>query len=222
MKPFKPPSAPVATNAILVGCAVVQVLMTVIGPQAEAQVVWRAGLIPARFSGLLASLPGSIPAPLTLVTSLFLHGGWLHLGMNLIFLALVGRFVEWVLGPGKLVALYLIGGVVAGLLQVVVEPMSGEPVIGASGAIAAVFGCYAVIFAKKRVTDKHVGPVRLPGELLTALWFAAAWIGLQLLTGLVFNRSVEGIAIWAHIGGFVAGLAFAYLAARRPRSSVDL
>ena len=221
MKPFRPPSAPIATNAILIGCAVVQLLLTLIGPAAAGAVIYRAALIPARLSGLVGPMPGSIPAPLTLVTWIFIHGGWAHLGMNLIFLALVGRFVEWVLGPGRLVALFLIGGVVSGLAQVVVEPASVEPVVGASGAIAAVFGCYAVLFAKKRVTDKRLLGARIPGELLTALWFAAAWIGLQLLTGAVMNRGVEGIAIWAHIGGFLTGLIFAHLAARRPRSNAE-
>ncbi len=222
MKPFRPPSAPVATNAILIGCAVVQLLLSVLGPAAENDVVFRAALIPARLSGLVASLPGSVPAPLTLVTWLFIHGGWLHLGMNVVFMLLVGRLVEWVLGPGRLIALYLIGGVAAGLAQVLADPMSVEPVVGASGAIAAVFGCYAVLFAKKRVADKHLGSVRVPGELLTALWFASAWIGLQLLTGAVMNKGGGGIAIWAHIGGFIAGLLFAHLAGRRPRSNAAL
>ena len=219
MKPFRPPSAPIATNAILIGCVVVQALLTVVGPQTETQIIWRAGLIPARLSGLLAPLPGSVPAPLTMVTSQFIHGGWAHLGMNALFLLFVGRFVEWVLGTGRLVALFLIGSVVAGLAQVLADPSSGEPVVGASGAIAAVFGCYAVLFAKRRVPDKHVGPLRIPGELLTALWFCAAWVGLQLLTGAVMNRGAVGIAIWAHIGGFVTGLLFAHTVGRRPRSN---
>ena len=222
MKPFRPPSAPVATNAILIGCVVVQVLMTLVGPGTADSLIYRAALIPARVSGLVGAMPGSLPAPVTLVTWMFIHGGWLHLGMNAIFMLLVGRFVEWVLGPGRLVALFLGGGVISGLAQVLAAPNSVEPVVGASGAIAAVFGCYAVLFAKRRVPDKHLGPIRIPGELLTALWFCAAWIALQLLTGLTLNRGTVGIAIWAHIGGFVAGILFAYLAGRRPRSNAGI
>lgn len=222
MKPFRPPAAPIATNAILIGCAVVQLLMTLVGQSTADSLLYRAALIPARITGLVAGMPGSLPAPATLLTWMFIHGSWVHFGMNAVFLLLVGRFVEWVLGPAKLVALFLGGGVISGIAQVLAAPVSVEPVVGASGAIAAVFGCYAVLFAKRRVPDKHLGPVRIPGELLTALWFCAAWIGLQLLTGVVLNRGAVGIAIWAHIGGFVAGIVFGHLAGRRPKSNAGV
>ena len=98
-------------------------------------------------------------------------------------------------------------------------PESTLPVIGASGAIAAVFACYAMLFARRRANARRILGIAMSSELLTALWFAAAWIGLQLLTGAAFNGQGGGIAIWAHIGGFVAGLIIARSLSRRRRSN---
>lgn len=219
MKPYRPPAAARATHAILIGCLAVQLLLSLLGASIHAETVYRAGLIPARLSGVVEGIGGALPAPLTLLTSLFIHGGWFHLGMNSVFLLLVGRFVEWVFGPARLVALFAAGGIAAGFAQTLADPASVEPVIGASGAISAIFGCYAVIFGRRQVTTRHVLGLRLPGELLTSLWFLAAWIGLQLLTGAVLNGPGGGIAIWAHIGGFATGLVYAQLVSRRPRSN---
>jgi membrane associated rhomboid family serine protease len=162
----------------------------------------------------------AVPAPLTLLSSLFIHGGWLHLGLNLVFLLLVGRMVDWVVGPGKLLAIFLIGGVAGGLLQVVATPNSGFPVIGASGAIAAVFAAYATLFARRRANARRILGLNVSGEFLTALWFAAVWVGLQLMTGAAFNGAGGGIAIWAHIGGFVTGLILAQPLLRRRQSNL--
>ena len=93
------------------------------------------------------------------------------------------------------------------------------PVVGASGAIAAVFGAYAVLFARSRAEPRTILGITLSGELLTSLWYAATWIGLQLLTGLAFNTGNSGfeIAIWTHIGGFLAGLIMGRLWGRGPQ-----
>ena len=205
MKPFKPPVA-VATRAILALTFAVQVAMTLIGPRAEAEVAVAAGLIPLR---VVQGIDGPIPAVLTLLTSVFIHAGWLHLGLNLVFLAWVGKYVEWVVGRWRFVLLYLGGGVAGGLLQVAAAPQSASVVVGASGAIAAIFGCYAVLFARSRAKGQRVFGVDVSSEAATAIWFAAVWIGLQLLTGYVFGGMGQGVAIWAHVGGFVTGLVFA-------------
>lgn len=194
--------------------------MTLAGPTFDTEVIVRAGLIPARLTGTIEMAATAVPAPLTLVTSLFLHGGWIHLGLNLVFLLLVGRMVEWVAGPGKLLAIFLIGGISGGLLQVLATPDSGFPVIGASGAIAAVFAAYATLFARRRANARRVLGFNISSEFLTALWFAAVWIGLQLMTGVAFNGAGGGIAIWAHIGGFVAGLVLAQPLLRRRQSNL--
>ena len=205
MKPFKPPAA-IATRAIVALTIAVQVALTVLGPRAEAAVSFAGGLIPVR---LVENIDGPVPAVLTLITSVFLHAGWLHLALNLVFLAWVGKYVEWVVGRWRFVLLYLGGGVAGGLLQVAADPQSIAIVVGASGAIAAIFGCYAVLFARSRASGKRVFGIDVSSEAATAVWFAAVWIGLQLATGYVFGGMGQGVAIWAHVGGFITGLVFA-------------
>lgn len=220
MKPFQPPKPARATTAIIALCVAVQAVATLAGQDLLVQLAIRAGLMPGRLTGAVDLGMLAVPAPLTLVTSLFVHGSWLHLILNLLFLLIVGRMVEWVVGPARLVMIFLVGGIAGGLLQTAISPDSTLPVIGASGAIAAVFACYATLFAKSRANARTVLGIRMSGEFLTALWFAAVWIGLQLMTGAAFNGGGGGIAIWAHIGGFVAGLLIAQPLARRPRSNV--
>lgn len=222
MKPFKPPPAPV-TRALLIVCVVIQIAVTFSGAAFGETLTLRAALIPARLSGAVVGVPGSVPAVLTLLTSLFLHAGWVHLTLNLVFLAWVGKYCEWALGRWRFGALYLLAGVAGGVLQYLVAPTSIMPVIGASGAIAGVFGAYAVLFARNQLNARTVFGVRVSSEALTAAWYAAAWIGLQLLTALAFNTGPvgngllgQGVAIWAHIGGFVTGLLFAQPFLREP------
>ena len=211
MKPFKPPPAPV-TRWIIALCVVIEVATTLLGT--SASVSESAGLIPAR---LVDGIGGGLPAPLTLVTALFLHAGWIHLLLNLVFLAWVGKYVEWVFGRWRFIGLYLGGGVAGNLLQVAVDPHSTGVVLGASGAIAAVFGAYAVLFARSRASGRKVFGVAVSSEAATALWFACTWIALQLITGYVFRLDGQGIAVWAHIGGFITGLILVQPLAKAPR-----
>ena len=209
MKPFRPPPARV-TRAVVLICVLVQVLELLLGPVAGQRLLLSAGLVPARLTGEVIGLPGAIPAPLTLVTHIFLHGGLAHLAMNMVFLAWAGRQVEWLLGPYRLLLLFLVGGIAGGLLQVLVHADSVVPVIGASGAISAVFATYALLFAQSGEHPGRFLGVRLSGETIRALRYASFWIGLQLLTAVAFNTpgGAGGIAIWAHVGGFLAGLLF--------------
>ena len=219
MKPFKPPPASV-TRTIIIVCVIVQAIVSVGGNSLAETVDLKAALIPARLSGAVTGVAGSVPASLTLVTSLFLHAGWTHLLLNLVFLGWVGKYCEWAIGRWRFAGLYLLSGVAGGLLQFLVQPASLAPVVGASGAIAGVFGAYAVLFARNNVVARTVFGVGVSSEVLTAAWYAATWIGLQLLTGLVFNGGSSGIAIWAHIGGFVTGLLFAQPFKRRGDLSI--
>ena len=221
MKPFTPPLA-LVTRVLLALCVAVQVVATIGGNSVTVWMIGNFGLVPARLTHSLgiggAMLPaGLVPAPLTLLTAMFLHGGWTHLLLNMLFLAWVGRYVEWVVGRWRFLALYLLGGIAGGLLQVAVDPASLAPVIGASGAIAGVFGAYAVLFARSRAAARKIFGVRISSDALTALWYAAVWIGLQLLTALAFSTGPLQVAIWTHIGGFVTGLIFAQPFVRGPR-----
>lgn len=220
MKPFKPPSA-FATNSLIGLCVAVQAAVLIGGSGFGNAVISNFGLIPARISAALAgsaSLAGALP---TTITHMFLHGGLIHLALNMVFLAWVGRYVEWVAGRLGLVGLFLAGGIIGGAVQVLAAPQSVLPVIGASGAIACVFGAYAVMFAKSRAAPRRILGLRISGDTLTALWYAASWISLQLLVGIAFSPTGSGlfgggIAIWTHIGGFLTGLILARRWGRGP------
>ena len=207
MKPFKPPP-PIATNSLVGLCIAVQAAITVGSAGFGSALIAEFGLVPARISVAFAGTTSLLPALATFVSHMFLHSGWLHLGLNLLFFAWVGRYVEWVIGRRALFGLFLVGGIVGGVAQFLAEPAGFAPIVGASGAIAAVFGAYAVLFATSRVAPRRWLGIRISGEALTALWYAATWIGLQLLTGLAFNAGpgMARIAIWTHIGGFLTGL----------------
>jgi len=170
-------------------------------------VILQAGLIPARLTGAAVLADSVLPPALTLLSSMFLHGGWLHLGMNALFLIVIARFVEPVLGAGRFLLLYTLGGIAGGIVQVFAAPGSMDPVIGASGAISAVFGTYVMRFATRPAAG-FSGVA--PSEWRVAARFALAWGALQLLVSL----AGLGIAVWAHVGGFLVGLA---LGARLPR-----
>ena len=218
MKPFKPPK-PIATNSIIGLCVVVQAAMMIGDAGFNQAMVWNFGLIPARISAAVAGKLPLVPSLLTFVTHMLLHSGWLHLGLNLLFFGWVGRYVEWVTGKWSLIGLFLAGGIVGGIVQVLSNPHGTVPIVGASGAIAAIFGAYAVLFATSKVAPRRILGLTISGETLAALWYAATWIGLQLLTGLAFNagNGMAQIAIWTHIGGFLTGLVVARFWGKGPQ-----
>ncbi|MEM7802479.1 MAG: rhomboid family intramembrane serine protease [Chloroflexota bacterium] len=143
----------------------------------------------------------------TIITSMFLHGGLLHIGGNMLYLWIFGDNIEDVMGHGRFLTFYLLCGIVAALTHVVTDPASNIPTIGASGAVAGVLGGYFVLFPMASV--RTVVPIllfrtfHLPAWVLLGFWFL-----MQLLNGyLALNAAQEsGIAFWAHIGGFVAGV----------------
>jgi membrane associated rhomboid family serine protease len=163
------------------------------------------------------------PAPqpatwLTVFTSMFLHGGFLHILGNMIFLAVFGPNVEDAMTRPRYVAFYLLGGVLALAAQVAVSPSSTGPTLGASGAIAAVLGGYIVLYPRARVVTLifiifFFTIVELPALVLLGVWFAE-----QLLFGLANASNPlggEGVAYFAHVGGFVFGLATVRLLVKR-------
>lgn len=165
--------------------------------------VW-GGFIPARFDGVATELPLA-PLALTPFTATLVHGGIVHLGFNLLILLFCGRAVESIIGSRQFAALYLIGAYAAAAAHYASDPHSTVPMVGASGAISAVIGAYAIMFGRNRV--KVANPTA--ALWLNALWLAAAWVALQLLIGATFETSGARIAIAAHIGGFFVGLLLA-------------
>ncbi len=151
-------------------------------------------------------VPG-IAAPETFLTSMFLHGGLLHLAGNMLFLWVFGDNLEDEMGHFGFLGFYLAGGLAAAILQVVSDPLSPVPMVGASGAIAAVMGGYVLLFPKARVDVLLffiiiIRIIPVPAWLMLGVWFA-----LQLINGLGAGAESVGVAYWAHAGGFVAGLA---------------
>jgi len=178
-------------------------------------------MVPAVLFGY-ANLPAglrAVPPMATLVTSMFLHGGWLHLFGNMLYLWIFGKGVESALGGPRFLVFYLLCGVAAALTQALTDPASEVPMIGASGAIAGTLGAYLILHPRANVVVLvwilvFVRLVSVPALILLGIWF-----GLQLLSALSMETGEAGVAFWAHVGGFVIGIALVLL--MRPRH-VDL
>ncbi len=160
------------------------------------------GFIPARLSGGELALP-AVPALLTPLTATLVHAGALHLALNLIILVWCGMQVERVLGAKALVFLYMVSAYVAALAEWLVMPHSGIPMVGASGAVSGVIGAFALSFGQQR----QIVGARSLNRALNALWLLAAWIVLQIMTGMLAGLQGVLVATPAHVGGFLAGLA---------------
>ncbi|MEX2275398.1 MAG: rhomboid family intramembrane serine protease [Actinomycetota bacterium] len=147
---------------------------------------------------------------LPLGVSMFLHAGWIHLLGNLLFLWVFGNNVEDRLGRARYLFFYLLGGLVAAGLQVVITPESTAPTIGASGAIGAVLGAYLVLFPRHRILTLIFvfALVEIPAVFVLGSWFV-----LQLFSGVsvIGSELTSGVAYWAHVGGFLAGVAMTYV-----------
>lgn len=180
---------------------IVQLWLSLAGDATAARVIGEAGLIPARLTG--ASLDGGGLSPaLTLITSIFLHAGWVHFGMNSLFLIVIARDVEPALGALRYLVLFICGGVAGGIAQSVLDTASVVPIIGASGAMSSVFGAYLMHFAARPARANRIFGRRLSPDTAAALRFGGAWLVLQVLTAF----AGLGIAVGAHVGGFVVGL----------------
>lgn len=144
----------------------------------------------------------------TIVTSMFMHGGWFHLLGNMLFLWVFGDNVEDSMGHGRFAVFYLLGGLAAATLQMAISPNSAVPMVGASGAISGVLGAYVILYPRVRVRvliflGIFITTIVVPAYLMLGYWFL-----LQLLGGLpalAGGQSGGGVAFWAHIGGFVSG-----------------
>jgi membrane associated rhomboid family serine protease len=219
---------PVVTIAIIALCVLVWVLVQGAGSErAVAESVCNYGLIAGELTG--AAQPGTGlpigdgmvclvdagPEYMSTFTSMFLHGGWMHLLGNMWFLWLFGNNIEDSMTRPRFVAFYLLSGVAAAMLQVWSNPASPVPMIGASGAISGVMGGYLVLYPRVKVYTL------VPLGFFTTTYALPAWVmllywaGLQLLGG--FGAGEGGVAFWAHVGGFIAGVVLVKLFARRDR-----
>ena len=177
----------------------------------------------ARFIEVYGIVPASVGS-LSLLTSMFLHGGWLHFLGNMLYLWIFGDNVEDRVGHGRFIVFYLTCGLAATLAQVVSNPTSVVPIVGASGAIAGVMGAYFVLFPRSRVLT--LLPLFIFWELIEvpAILFLGFWFLLQLLSGVGSvgaGQDLSGIAFWAHIAGFATGAVAIFFFRRPERQRVD-
>jgi membrane associated rhomboid family serine protease len=209
----------VVTIALVLACLVVFAyelgLMMSGGDEALGVFVTAWGVVPGELTSAWGRGDFLNMETATLITSQFLHGGWLHLLGNLLYLWIFANNIEDRLGRGPFLLFYLGGGVAAALAQVAVAPDSTIPTIGASGAIAATLGAYLVFFPRARITSLvflgfFYQLIDVPAVFVLGFWFI-----LQLIDGIASLGPVEtggGVAFFAHIGGFVAGALIARLA----------
>jgi len=207
----------VVTIGLIVLNVVVFLYEAILSQQALEQFIYNFGVIPAQIvqgEGLG-----------TLLTSMFLHGGWLHLIGNMLFLWVFGDNIEAILGKIGYLAFYLAGGLAASAAHILLSWDSTIPSVGASGAIAAVMGAYVVMFPhsqiKLLVLGRGAGMTRV-----TALFFLGIWAVMQLFSGLaslgVETAQTGGVAFWAHIGGFVFGVVVGFLFRGMAANRLDL
>ena len=189
-----------ATNSLVALTMVAFVIILVLGWDEWAALA--LGFIPARLTTGLAVNIAAAPAFLTPLTATIVHSGLLHLGFNMLILWYCGSQVERVVGAGGLITMYVVGAFAAAGAQWLVAPMELTPMIGASGAVSAVIGAYALSFGRAKAVTRSPRVNRW----LNALWLLAAWIVLQLMTGYIAGMEGTMLATPAHIGGFVAGL----------------
>lgn len=207
---------PIITMTFIAVCVVVFLYQAGL-PQEPAEVfVFQYGAIPAVIFGH-ASLPDearvAFPATLTLITSMFLHGGWMHLFGNMLYLWIFGNNIEDVMGHAKFVIFYVLSGILAALSHALTDPSSSIPMVGASGAISAVLGAYLLLFPRAHVLVllPGIGMTRVPAGIVLGMWFITQLISGGMSTG----ATGGGVAFFAHIGGFIAGMALIGLFKRR-------
>ncbi len=202
---------PLVTIALIVTCALVFLYEVSLPERAGETFVFHYGAIPASIFGHEAALSEdavAVPVTLTLLTSMFLHGGWMHLIGNMLYLWIFGNNVEDVMGHVKFVIFYVVCGILAAMSHALTDPTSGIPMVGASGAISGVLGAYLLLYPRAQVLvviplGIFIKTMYVPAGFVLGFWFV-----LQLLSGgMSLGQGGGGVAFFAHVGGFVAGMA---------------
>jgi len=199
---------PFVTVALIAVNAAVFIYQLTLGMSGVESFILRTAAVPVEIMNLSDIGPAAIvPLPFTLITAMFVHGGLLHLGGNMLFLWIFGDNVEDTLGHFVYFIFYVAAGVLASMAHILLEPGSASPMVGASGAIAGVLGAYFLFFPKAQINTLVILPLYISMVRLPALFFLGFWFLLQILNSGV--SSAGGVAWYAHIGGFVAGAAVA-------------
>jgi membrane associated rhomboid family serine protease len=199
---------PLVTIAFISACVLVFLWQFSLGPVRGEQVIYALGAIPAVLLGLRELPPELVlvPSAMTTLTSMFMHGGWMHLIGNMLYLWIFGDNVEDSMGHVRFVMFYILCGLAAVFAQALPDPSSTIPMVGASGAISGVLGAYLLLYPHARVLVAIpfgfiLHTVRIPAGIVLVMWFA-----LQLLSNTMTPAGQGGVAFRAHIGGFIAGM----------------
>ena len=207
---------PNVTVGILITCVLVYVWQhLLLSDPGTIEAAYAFGLVPAVLTGreMLPDEVAVIPAWASIFTSMFMHGGFWHLAGNMLYLWIFGNNIEDAMGHVRFLVFYLLCGVAAVFAQVLPNPGSIIPMVGASGAISGVLGAYMLLFPRARVLlGLPIGFLIVQLGRFPAIWVLAAWFVMQLVLGALaaaqsVGESQGGIAFGAHIGGFIAGLA---------------
>lgn len=193
---------PFVTIGLILVCTAVYLWQLSLSPRVAQVAVTLLGFVPALLFGnaTLEGQPWVSPSG-SIFTSMFLHGGFLHLAGNMLYLWIFGDNVEDRVGRGRFLAFYLICGAIAALTQALPDTRSTVPMIGASGAVSGVLGAYLVLYPRANVlVALPFLLVRVPAVIVLGFWFAG-----QLSSSLLAQPGAGGVAFWAHVGGFVAG-----------------
>jgi len=209
---------PLLVVGIILTCIVVWFWQSGLGYQANNQIIMGYGLTPAAFLGNMEQAGPLIPI-FTLFTSMFMHGGFMHLAGNMLYLWIFGDNIEGALGHIRFIIFYFICGVVAAFAQIFSAPESTIPMIGASGAVSGVLGAYLIFYPRARIrTFVFLGIfitfLRLPAILLLGVWILG-----QIISASISNPGSPGVAWFAHLGGFFAGMIFGPLL-KKPNISI--
>ncbi|MDX1519426.1 MAG: rhomboid family intramembrane serine protease, partial [Gammaproteobacteria bacterium] len=195
---------PFLTVSFIVICVLVFFWQLSLGPAGNQQAVYSLGVIPAVLLNKLSLPPALavIPPELTIVTSMFMHGGFMHLAGNMLYLWIFGNNIEDALGHFRFIIFYFLCGVAAVFGQVLQNPDSQIPMIGASGAISGVLGGYLLLYPHARVLV--LIPLGFYSQLvrLPAVWVLGLWFLLQIVSSMMADPDAAGVAWFAHIGGF--------------------
>ena len=207
---------PLITIILIVLCVVIFLWEVSLGQQTQ-QAIFAFGAIPSVVFGskLLPPEIALIPAWATVLTSMFMHGGWMHLIGNMLYLWIFGNNVEDCMGHGRFVVFYILCGILAFGTHAAMDPNSVVPTVGASGAISGVLGAYLLLYPHARVLVAIpfgiiIHTTRLPAGVVLVFWFV-----LQIISSAMDSGQGGGVAWGAHVGGFVAGMALLFLFKKR-------
>jgi membrane associated rhomboid family serine protease len=214
-------ATPVVTWALVVSCVLVFFWQASLDAPGFNRAIFSLGVIPAVLLGYAQLAPevAMVPPAATVVTSMFLHGGWMHLAGNMLYLWIFGDNIEDRMGSARFLVFYLACGVAAVMAQALPAPEARVPMVGASGAISGVLGAYLLLYPRAHVLVLVPIGFILKVVRLPAIWVLGLWFAVQLVSSLMAPSGEGGVAFRAHLGGFVAGLALAplFLPGRRAR-----